>query len=359
LLLFSPRWCRIHLTVPFAALSYLRSLSVQDVQVLQTIEIIVHSLFNFDFDTKILAFLGAPSLQGITLYLFPASRELPLPWHQLTELSLVDHFTRVGTPLAVSDALDILSKCVSLRTARLSIIEEQFATGPAVSQSVTLAFLNSLSVVTDESDVAVQFFELLSLPQLRSMRFRGYIDSTPSRHPIYTSLVTLLGLSPLIEQLDLPAECFPTDQHLAGFLQHFPSLKQLRLLDVDRSHFVDPEEPLITSRLLTHLTPSPGGCICPFLTDITFKGCFALPEEALLEFIKARRSSVFPGMKSLERIVVEFSHGDGDVDFEHDLQPLISAGLSVSVTYEGHWASPWDGLTGGPNNHQTSVRRSW
>jgi len=97
---------------------------------------------------------------------------------------------------------------------------------------------------------------------------------------------------------------------------------------------------------LAQLSPSSGDCVCPALTNITFEYCSAISEGELLEFIKARAALTHAGVKHLERVDVRF-HRDADEDILPRLEPLISAGLQVSLRYTPKlrfWASPWEGL---------------
>lgn len=93
LLSVSCRWMWIRLQLPASDLQRLRRLSLSDLSVLQTIELAATPIYteHDDFGQHPLDFLAAPSIRSVVLYLgcLMHSTMLPVPWDQLTELSLV------------------------------------------------------------------------------------------------------------------------------------------------------------------------------------------------------------------------------------------------------------------------------
>jgi hypothetical protein len=125
---------------------------------------------------------------------------------------------------------------------------------------------------------------------------------------------------------------------LLDVLRLTPMLEELTLFDDTRMPSTDPGNPwwVPDGQLIPLLTPqteSDSSVICPRLQRIRMMGCSVLSDTALLDFILARMSPQFIGVAPLSEIRARFARKI-QVDIMPSLQPLLAAGLAISVEYQ-------------------------
>ncbi|KAJ7274871.1 hypothetical protein C8J57DRAFT_1224435 [Mycena rebaudengoi] len=171
---------------------------------------------------------------------------------------------------------------------------------------------------------ATHFFETLILPDLRRLEYSGQ----PELH-----FLPLLTSAHSVECLILNSMALTTA--LLDVLRLTPILEELTLFDEPS---IDPGNPwrVPDGQLIPLLTPqaeSDSTVICPRLQRIKLMECSALSDTALLDFILARTSPRFIGVAPLSEIRVRFARKI-QVDIMPSLQPLLAAGLAISVEYQ-------------------------
>ncbi|KAJ7037459.1 hypothetical protein C8F04DRAFT_1393670 [Mycena alexandri] len=321
------RWQHIAITASSLALDTVFSLTDNDVPMLETLEIEqIH---------------GRPSLQNVSLRLLRGPKisslalatsdisllALPLRWENLTSLRLANQ--RAGPllpPLTSEAALQILSKCLRLRTCQLRLADRLLA--PALEESILeLPHLNSLNITC----IGPTIFSPWALLQPR--------------------FVTRIA----IPQIQL---CTLVVLDLLSMLP--PTIRRLRFsLPTSRAHRIQPGVSIVRSidrpspfedSALEALTPSPDhpAVSCPILQELEIDPTVDLSDHALLHFIKARMTVQSP---TLRRVAIQFQR-EKRFDIRPEIQAFLDSGLEVSTRYfepSVSAFSPWRGVKDPPH----------
>ncbi|KAJ7037446.1 hypothetical protein C8F04DRAFT_1092504 [Mycena alexandri] len=350
------RWQHIAITASSLALDTVFSLTDNDVPLLETLEIEqIH---------------GRPSLQNVSLRLLRGPKisslalatsdisllALPLRWENLTSLRLANQ--RAGPllpPLTSEAALQILSKCLRLRTCQLRLADRLLA--PALEESILeLPHLNSLNITCIGPTIfgPGRFFSRVLLPELRSLRI------SCGSHTRHNPFFPFLTVSPRLECLQLELNLLSPLVVLDLLSMLPPTIRRLRFsLPTSRAHRIQPGVSIVRSIVrpspfedsaLEALTPSPDhpAVSCPILQELEIDPTVDLSDQALLRFIKARMAVQSP---TLQRVAIQFQR-QKEFDIRPEIQLFLNSGLEVSTRYfepSVSGFSPWRGVKDPPH----------
>ncbi|KAJ6505561.1 hypothetical protein C8R45DRAFT_973118 [Mycena sanguinolenta] len=253
---------------------------------------------------EVLNSLQLPSLTDISLRVMVDPLSLPLNWSQLTCLDL-RCFPHIG--LDGVGALELLRRCPSLVRCRLRLHRGLHDSGLASNTSlITLPHLHTL-ILTGAFHLP-KWIPHLVVPQLRFLQI-GNVTSVESKW-FRTSVPHCIAA---IETTPF------TESSLLELFQAFPMISQILLLPHRLLPAALPNDTFLSS--MTHL--------CPNLTHIWIKtSCSSLSDATALTFIRARMASPTP----LQLFEAELPR-PMEIDVKAELQPFISAGLQVCLTY--------------------------
>ncbi|KAJ7253491.1 hypothetical protein C8J57DRAFT_1473819 [Mycena rebaudengoi] len=326
LIRYSLRWKHIRFILPPDQFEPLSSISPEDVPILEKASIDGHGNYNSDVDHTMmcprLAFLRTTSLWSASLNARFVSPETPIRLELLRHLS----FEVIGgTPLFMTaqSTLEILRRCAVLETCTILIIGD--LNGPS-NLPCRMEHLRYLYVSSFGPNGATHFFEALVLPNLRRLEYSGlpdldFLSLLTSAHSVEclilhavaftTALLDVLRLTPMLEELDITGDT------------RMPSPDPAVIWSVPDGGFI----PLLTPQAQSDFT-----VVCPRLQRISLRAFNSLSDTALLEFILARTGPQPDGVTPLSRIFAQFTRGM-EVDIVASLQPLLAAGLALSVEY--------------------------
>ncbi|KAJ7472644.1 hypothetical protein FB451DRAFT_1250241 [Mycena latifolia] len=315
LIRFSNRWNHLHLLLSLhSSFKPLATLSADDVPLLQSVVI-----DGPDIESDTMSFMST-NLLRLSLRQ-PHFRYPPVRWGQLRHLSIgYNADPRLGTsPAPTVGVLAIMRQCPDLETCSVAIHREL---QNAVEAPCHLEKLWQLCVL--DWDPAPEFFRALVLPNLRSLEYSMLVANGGNS----LAFTPLLISTNHIERLSLsvpavPTSLFPEILHLTPMLQEL-SLRWEPIATPDS------DGDLIT--LLTPSTSDPRRTLCPHLRVLNILHFVALTDQALLGFIRARTATHLEQVASLSSIRATFSR-PMEVDIIPMLQPLIGAGLKVSLEY--------------------------
>ncbi|KAJ6585447.1 hypothetical protein B0H19DRAFT_1109701 [Mycena capillaripes] len=346
ILSFSARWKNIS----FSGQNGIRLLR-SDVPLLQTIEMLHYPVGDEPVGVETHDFFNGVGVRKISIGTNMDPIQLPLPWHQLTTLSL----ERFNDPnnlsltrqwsLSSSTALKILARCHSLRECALCLSTGAHETVD-VPASVELPLLVSLNIsVAHGAMSALQQhnpLDRLVSPQLSLFALKGY-----SRNSVGFPFPTLISTATKMKSVEVNTMLF-TAETFATFLRQLPASLQRLLL---RQNVVGPSAPAFVDneflRLLAATSESANGpFLFPELETIELAHAAKFSDEELLCFIRARME-----IHPLRRIGVDF-YRDMEVDILPQLQSFIDGfGLDVSLKYRRNkirW-TPHDGMANWAN----------
>ncbi|KAJ6584010.1 hypothetical protein DFH09DRAFT_1359936 [Mycena vulgaris] len=284
-----------------------------DLPCLESIHITCHSDLNhfFTFWEGLPAF-HAPNLRRISLTVYADALKLPLPWAQLTDLSLAC-LAEFVPPNEVQGGLDlngvqeVLRRCPNLVCCYLGVTKlSAFTPGPIL----TLPHLTTLTL--SQSFDSVQLLRCLVFPNLRYLGIGAPIvslsswDAENSAHELTLELTHGTDFS---------------HDGLLDLLHLFPGISRLQVFGQD-----------IREALLDSLRPTPQGTVCPVLTHMELGSCH-FSDISLLDFIRARMTTERP----LQSIKAHFQR-EVELDVVQELQTWISEGLHVDLRYS---SLPW------------------
>ncbi|KAJ6537312.1 hypothetical protein DFH09DRAFT_1178439 [Mycena vulgaris] len=333
LIQFAPRWQHVSFSVPSSALDALRPLTESDVPVLESIRLSprqLPGLLQFDWGRSGM-FAGARissfSIWGSNFRM----AELPLRWHLLTSLSILgplhfNHLVDAVSPLMTSEAaLQIISRCLALRSCALRLVDEPSVELRTPHPIVEHRFMETLQLVCMGTDVG------------------STLERQPQGSDTLTPLLRFLASSTYLETVDIDTATFSKSFLLEILDSLPPTVLYLRLDDNQHSDGGwGWDQPTHYSGLDDHvlhtLATAPH---CPALQTLHIQSSSTISDAGLLQFITARMA-VFP----LQRVQVEFSR-PLQRDIMPDLQPIIDGGLEVQITYPPAITmlfSPWQGL---------------
>ncbi|KAJ7490478.1 hypothetical protein FB451DRAFT_1220164 [Mycena latifolia] len=280
---------------------------------------------------------------------------LPLPWHQLTTLSLCPCLDpsgihrRSALNLSSSTALNILAECHSLRECTLQLssgVDETIE----VPSSVELPLLVSLNILIG-GNAALQRddpLDRLTLPELSRFSFIGFpSQSTGFPFP------SLISTAAKLKHVAVGAPLFTRDLFVA-FLHQLPSSlhslsMQQNILGTGAPAFVDDEmlgllTPSPDTPSQPAHTPAPRPFLFPELDTIRFIYAAHFSDEALFRFIHARMHTEH----RLRRIKVTFFRSM-ESDILPRVQPFIDKfGLECLLSYNINRTQSWDPRAGMP-----------
>jgi hypothetical protein len=271
--------------------------------------------------------------------------QLPLPWHQLTTLSLChladpyNIFPTGSWSLSSSTALNILAECHSLRECAICLSSgaDEIVDVPSL---VELPLLISLRISVIARGTSLQQpdpLDRLFVPQLSSFVLTGFSHHSPSfPFPTLTSRATKM------KNVEIDTMLF-TRETLTAFLRLLPpSVQRLAL----RQYVLGSGAPaFVNNEFLCLLAPPPesvNSCVLfPELDTIDLMYAASFSDDDLLRFIQARME-----IHPLRRVRVKFYRGVKN-DILPQLQSFIDeCGLDVSLEYmkdKPAW-NPCDGL---------------
>ncbi|KAJ7143614.1 hypothetical protein C8R43DRAFT_1014781 [Mycena crocata] len=333
---FSSRWKDISVSGP----SNIR-LSKAQVPLLRSISIADHEVVDEILAEETQGFFRGASVEEVRIGTNIHPRQLSLPWHQLTTLSLSNlpyyngnfHDQRGALELSSSIAFGILSECHVLRkcSLQLSVGVEENA---GLFSSVELPFLYSLEI-----RVATNFLhennplDGLRVPQLSEFTYTGHAFDFSGNFPF----PTLISTATKLQAVKVETTLFPPESFTPFLRQLAPSLKTLCL----RQSVMGPGVPSrVNSDVLLLLTPQPDGfCVLfPKLQSIEFDHASGFSDYELLAFISARMR--VHSTRCLRRVKAKFfRHMESNI--RSQLKPFIEEfDLAVSLNYinkDGLW----------------------
>lgn len=263
--------------------------------------------------------LSAPWIRGVRLVRLTMSQILALPiqWSNLTELDTA------GLLICGQSALDLMQRCESLVRCCISFAKsDSIRRTDGVVTCPHLAYLKVSDCKRKNFDHTARFFSKLDLPALESLSLDILLNGE------------LLGkitqeYGPTLRQLCIRSSNI-TVEELVLALESCPQLDTLELSDQPRE---DTPSPFLDDTLLSRLTPTVEptphttypltkvNCICPRLRDISIynlqNGSIgvvggSIHDEAVFQFIKARRELVCPS--ALQNVRVIQTRGVRDFD---------------------------------------------
>ncbi|KAJ7633423.1 hypothetical protein DFH06DRAFT_1479659 [Mycena polygramma] len=222
---------------------------------------------------------------------------LPLPWFQLTHLTL----TSSGDGgLSLDNIITLLGRCPKLIsllfTAKDGAVKEAVS-APSVRSSLQRLVVEYYS----RPDSLKHLIERVSMPQLRQFR----APTIPFKD--HSFFVALGRESPLIEDLNFNIWSLAA-QSLPATLQSLPSLTKLVVDGIESGATwpwgvedisSDLAEP---AQLLTLLTPNSGTTLCPRLQELVVYDCGILDQSTVKTFVRARMDMAQPHLRHLRLI---------------------------------------------------------
>ncbi|KAJ7633424.1 hypothetical protein DFH06DRAFT_1222790 [Mycena polygramma] len=274
--------------------------------------------------------------------------DMPLPWSQLTHLTLasIRELERDCGKLSPSTLMTLLGRCPRLISIHVAMKE----TDPEVaSLRVVMPYLQTFLIsqgsLTPNS--LEHLFEYVSMPQLRRFDIPTSLYIWPAN--FFDTLRTRL---PLVEEFTMNLSSL-TARSLPDALQSFPSLMKLVVLRTSNwawnaDHY--PSEFAEPAQILDLLTPHPGATTpCPRLQELFVDDCGLVVKSAFDTFIRARME-LGQGFRYL-RIASQDASIAGLLS-EGELQFYSSRGLEISLVYNEPWEdwsqttpTPWTGLS--------------
>ncbi|KAJ7508751.1 hypothetical protein B0H11DRAFT_1962453 [Mycena galericulata] len=334
----SRRWNNVNLTLPDAGPAALGSLSTDDVPLLRSIALSsvelpwVHWNMAPDADSnKSLPFLASNTLRSIELHGSSDYLCSPVPWGNLTHLSLTRKEGPDLNSLTYDAAWAILRQCSRLETCKLAFsssvspFADQFSPqySPFSLPQLTALVFDIIGHI--EANV-IPFFAHITFPILRSFHCTMHNYMIQGGPPL--PLTCLFPSNVALESLGVDVPGFPNDIILAA-LSEVPSLRELRLL----------REPVrLTggmSRLLKQLTPSADGpdpVLCPCLRRLELEYLRDVSDAAVVDFVRSRTCVQLQNVARLTHIRLMFQR-PAELDILHVLQDVIADGLEIDLEY--------------------------
>jgi hypothetical protein len=212
----APRWLSLHLDSVKSSLSKLRNLPSNVLESLESINLTIRARVD-EYTPKVVVFLGAPRLR--TVYLdVPNPNLIPMPWSQLTHLTLSEEPT-------AQICLDVLLQCTNIVVATFTGMFS-WVVSPNVASIVTLPRLVDLHVEFElsEGDQVMPFFWRLDLPSLRRLEVKVDLDDSWTS----TDFTQFQRRSPNITDLKIRNCSFPPADLISTLLES-PNLVKLEL----------------------------------------------------------------------------------------------------------------------------------
>ncbi|KAF7982870.1 hypothetical protein HWV62_25100 [Athelia sp. TMB] len=241
------RWGDVTMHLTQSMLALLRSFP-EDLPILHTLHLngpehrseLPSSLTNFQI---------APALRNLTLQRRVASALPEIPWAQLTTCTLLQ-----GGGYTCQDSYFVLSKAVNLESFGIRIIAT--STFAQVPPPIRHGNLLSMDIVVLLGMMAQDFFNLLTLPALTKIHFRGVASDGSTTY--LRSLITRSGCSLRQLALDFGWGHGYTLDNLTNLLEVMPTLSEFEALGTVEATVLE---------LLTH-HPSRDVCLLPQLTGV-------------------------------------------------------------------------------------------
>ncbi|KAJ7592523.1 hypothetical protein C8J56DRAFT_478909 [Mycena floridula] len=333
LIRLSTRWRSMEITSPLEWLSSLTSLSKRDVPRLEKFS---YSLTGAPPTTESgdvwqsLDILGGERLHDVSVqnlwFQSSVTAISKLNLGQLTRLILF-----AGSESTLMYAADILRRCPNLRVCRLSLAMSHIPGIAPDLEPMNLLHLSSLSLILGFSAgpspdplVVEEFFSKLNLPRLTSFDHNLGASSITSW--------TALGRTSPIENLALSLSDlrYESVQH---YLRTSTCIKWLRITRsytpaLDDVHTSDMDDLALLMDI-----GRPSDVLCPFLQVLELQS-FTLSEEIFVQLVR-RRASVIgsDGIAHLKVVCANFFSSNVDIQVISQLEDLMSAGLSLFVSY--------------------------
>ncbi|KAJ6561748.1 hypothetical protein B0H19DRAFT_1068488 [Mycena capillaripes] len=336
---YSLRWKRVRFQLEsLASCKLLAVLSPADAPILETIVFDgIRPRYDEAIDWGFVAFLGTASLQSVILRRLHSSL-LPLPWNRLRHLSLTEGWDGLFSP---AEALDLLRRCPNLITCGLEFnSDDENAPSPPACH---MQHLRRLSVV-DYMQLTADFFQNLDLPNLRSLEYSANHVERFLFRPLFTSDHNIQCL-----RLQVP---HVTGEAMIDCLHLMPGLRELSLShdpfspeaesDTDPDAGADTESPTPEIALesdfwksFTPTTQNLDSVLCPQLRVVNFLQFTHVSDQILLEFLRARTGSRFPGIAQLSKAHIQFIR-PMEFDIVPELREAIRHGVDFALRY-AHW----------------------
>lgn len=249
---FATRWRHIHMSVPHQVWNnFLPRVRETDVPILE--KVYFDSTMGYHGvpgspgtgSRRDSGLLKAPNLRSVSLIQFePHILHLPLRWNRLTELNLSGSIPtwQPIEGLSVTESLSILSLCPNLEYFSVQLSLAGFTpltNGDYGLPKVTLRKLLGLSVTETNNVDSAPFFEHVTAPKLRHLKFRRTSPNSYISVPDLTQANTLkaihIALAMFIRRAEGPIEEFEldalymTETDVMKCLSLMPGLKRLSL----------------------------------------------------------------------------------------------------------------------------------
>ncbi|KAJ7601144.1 hypothetical protein C8J56DRAFT_27270 [Mycena floridula] len=334
---FSMRWRSIELEAAAVWLTPLMSLSKSDVPRLEKFS---HSELRtrhggrttgLDCENlwESLAILGGERLHDLTLQNYMVKNPdvlfmSKIRFGQLTRLTL-DAESRS----ALGFVADTFTRCPNLIACCLSIAETTLSDHPANPRHfapMTLPCLSTLDLTIRGrcNDSIEDFCSNLHLPQLSS--FKHSVQSVSS----WVSIVQSSSVS-----LESLAISFAALQHesVLEYLCTSTSIKRLRITDTGSCLIHDMRSLLPINNF--------GDIACPNLQVLEFHNIQSLSDPDFVEFVRQRTAFGNMGGNQQLKVVHATFYRSADIRVLSQLEDLITAGLSLSISYHPDRSAPW------------------
>ncbi|KAI3602774.1 hypothetical protein WG66_008048 [Moniliophthora roreri] len=356
LLTYSARWGSVSLIVPHCVREFLETYKFGSLDLLKSFRSALPGRpFRSQENTQVHPWHGifkrAHSLR--VLHLNEPHSDIPIPWGNLTELSL-------SVPpefITASEAARLLSLCTSLHWCTLQIrLGFTSHVAPPTSSPVVLPYLHSANFsflafphaspwqvnapsTTSQMESVNLVFDAITAPVLKHLSLKVF-PAAPAPPPTdtspFVSFVERSGcaLSSLVVNLptmeDSLTSLLNSTPSLSAFTMYVES-RNRSLVDPTATGFIDLVGALTSDATHTDV-------LCPLLEEITLVHCVSEDAEPLLELAEARcRPSDDPDDVRLKKMFVSFgTFLNGAEYISRRLQMFRDRGMVV------RWSSPLD-----------------
>lgn len=248
---------------------------------------------------------SAPALRSLDIgprVLVHDILRLPVAWSNLEHLVFLGHRPESSHRFDAVQALELLKECPNLVTCYFVL--EKDAAIPTNCAPIPLLRLKTLSLEPYTCSIPKGFASSLILPSLRQLKILVGPSRCSPREDGESGLFEFFQcFGSTLEDVSFCYECL-TQAALHHSLRLLPNVTSLGLFCPYKFEYIETQNSLVAASLnrdiFMHLTPQFNAAgtavtqmpLCPSIEVLTFSGGGRIAEDALFEFIVARRREV-------------------------------------------------------------------